>query len=340
MTYARIRDLELEIEELAYDRLVQATRRFERVTTVVVLRGGREEGRGEDVNYDAASHDALPQPALRGRETLQGLSRVLDGLDLDAGAGAGPMYSRDYRRWAFESAALDLALRQAGTSLGDAVGTEYRPVRFCVSTGYEIERWLAVEPELEFKLDATRAWTRERMAAMNATGRVRCVDMKAYYTWVDELPASDLYRDVVECFPDAVIEDALVSDETADILEPARDRLSWDSPIHSLADVDALPVEPRFLNIKPSRFGTLERLLECVDACRERGISMYGGGQFELGVGRDQIQELASLFYPDGANDVAPSAYNEGEPRAGLPRSPLPPPERPRGFAFGDRSRM
>ena len=28
----------------------------------------------------------------------------------------------DYRRWAYESAALDLALRQAGLPLGEAVG--------------------------------------------------------------------------------------------------------------------------------------------------------------------------------------------------------------------------
>jgi hypothetical protein len=53
---------------------------------------------------------------------------------------------------------------------------------------------------------------------------------------------------------------------------------------------------------------------------------MYGGGQFELGVGRRHIQVLASLFYPSGPNDVAPSEYNAGGPRAGLPRSPLPPP--------------
>ena len=56
---------------------------------------------------------------------------------------------------------------------------------------------------------------------------------------------------------------------------------------------------------------------------------MYGGGQYELGPGRPQIQRLASIFYPDGPNDVAPSDYNEGDPRAGLPQSPLPPSEGP-----------
>ena len=76
-----------------------------------------------------------------------------------------------------------------------------------------------------------------------------------------------------------------------------------------------------------ARFGTVRGLLETIEACEEREIKMYGGGQYELGPGRLQIQRLASVFYPEGPNDVAPSAYNEGEPREGLPQSPLPAPD-------------
>ena len=76
--------------------------------------------------------------------------------------------------------------------------------------------------------------------------------------------------------------------------------------------------------MKPSRFGKLERLLECIEYCDANGMRMYGGGQFELDVGRRQIQTLASVFYPGGPNDVAPSDYNTGAPRAGLPQSPFP----------------
>ena len=96
----------------------------------------------------------------------------------------------------------------------------------------------------------------------------------------------------------------------------------FDAPIHSLADVDALPCRPRWLNIKPSRFGTLERLFECIDACEARGVRMYGGGQFELGVGRRQIQALASLFYADTPNDVAPGDYNARRAAAGPAAEP------------------
>jgi len=86
------------------------------------------------------------------------------------------------------------------------------------------------------------------------------------------------------------------------------------------------------LNAKPSRFGFLRELLDFYDYCADRGIGLYGGGMFELGAGRGQIQHLASLFYPDAPNDVAPGGYNEREPRPGLPASPLPAPGNEPGF--------
>jgi hypothetical protein len=176
-------------------------------------------------------------------------------------------------------------------------------------------------------------WDRALMERLAAIDRVRVLDLKAYYrnTSVDLAPDPALYRLVAECFPDVVIEDAWLEDGCREALAGAEDRLSFDAPIHSWADVGKLPLEPRWLNIKPSRFGTLQGLLECIEECEARGIRMYGGGQFELGPGRRQIQRLASVFYADAANDVAPSEYNEGSARAGLPPSPLPSPEGP-GF--------
>jgi hypothetical protein len=237
--------------------------------------------------------------------------------------------SVDYRRWAFESAALDLALRQAGRSFADAVGRVYRPVRFVASTRSEIEPYLALNPDLEFKLDVEADWDRSLMERLAATGRVRVLDLKAYYrgTSVDLVPDPELYRGAAETFPDAVIEDPWLEDGCREALAGAEGRLSFDAPIHSWRDVEKLPLEPRWLNIKPSRFGTPGQLLECIEECEARGIRTYGGGQFELGPGRRQIQRLASAFYADAPNDVAPSAYNEGPAREGLPASPLPEPD-------------
>ena len=286
-----------------------------RVTTTVVLDGDGAAGEGEDVTYDAAAHDDFPaELMLAGTWSLDDLSRRLDDFALE-----------DYRRWAFESAALDLALRQADASLGEVIGRPYRPVRFVASTRADVWPWLENDPGLEFKLDATKEWDAELMRRLAALDRVRVVDLKAYYrgTRVDLEPDPDFYRAVAAAFPDVVIEDAWLEDGCLEALAGAEDRLSFDAPIHSLADVDALPVEPKWLNVKPSRFGTARRLLECIETCLERGIRLYGGGQYELGEGRGQIQRLASLFYADGPNDVAPSVYNEGGARPGLPRSPL-----------------
>ncbi len=141
-----------------------------------------------------------------------------------------------------------------------------------------------------------------------------------------------LYRRVAEGFPEAWIEDPALDEETDAVLEPHRARITWDAPIHSWADVEALPFAPRCLNCKPSRFGSVARLFEFYDRCAEHGIALYGGGQFELGVGRGQIQLLAGLFHPDGPNDVAPGGYNAPEPLAGLPVSPLDPRPAPTGF--------
>jgi hypothetical protein len=107
------------------------------------------------------------------------------------------------------------------------------------------------------------------------------------------------------------------------VLEPHRGRITWDAPIHSWADVQGLPFPPRCLNSKPSRFGSIAKLFEFYDRCADTGIELYGGGQFELNVGRGQIQLLASLFHPNGPNDVAPGGYNAATPVGGLPESPL-----------------
>jgi hypothetical protein len=325
----KLRGLDLNVEEVTKERKsVEVSTQFTRATTTVVLTGEGEQGRGEDVTYTAEDHDWFPELDPPGRTTLGELASQLDGLRLFE-AEPKMKASADYRRWAFESAALDLALRQNDLSLGAAVERQYNPVRFVVSTRGDAFAWLEHIPGLELKLDPENDWERPFMERLAATGRVRVLDFKAYYTGtpVDVVPDPVLYRAAVELFPDAVLEDASLDGECGEVLQGQEARMSFDAPIHSVADVRALPVEPGWLNIKPSRFGTVARLLECIEHCAAEGIHMYGGGQFELGVGRRHIQVLASLFYPDGPNDVAPREYNLGEPRPGLPQSPLPPPE-------------
>ena len=324
-----LRGLDLNVEEFTTERKsVDVSTQFTRVTTTVVLGGEGEQGRGEDVTYTAGDHDWFPNLEARGRTTLGELSAELEGLQLFELEPTMSAWA-DYRRWAFESAALDLALRQNDLSLGAAVKRDYHPVRFVVSTRGDAFGWLEHIPGLELKLDPENDWERPFMERLAATGRVRVLDFKAYYkgTAVDVVPDPVLYAAAVELFPDAVLEDASLDGECGAVLRGQEGRMSFDAPIHSAADVRALPIEPGWMNIKPSRFGTTARLLECIEHCAAEGIHMYGGGQFELGVGRRHIQVLASLFYPDGPNDVAPREYNAGDPRPGLPQSPLDAPE-------------
>ena len=61
---------------------------------------------------------------------------------------------------------------------------------------------------------------------------------------------------------------------------------------------------------------------------------MYGGGQFELGIGREHIHVLASIFYPEAPNDVAPRVYNQENIPENVPKSPLRPEENLRGLEW------
>lgn len=318
----RLAQFEVEIERLETEPRRLELSGFARATTTVVLHGRGQTGRGEDVTYEAAYHDVFPADLpITGRRTLGEYSDLVAQFDLP-----------EYTRWAFESAALDLALQQRGVSLGDAVGRQYRPVRFVVSTRASIAAWREHYPQLEFKIDPEVEWSRGLMEELAATRAIRVADLKGYYRGPGfSGPPADprLYRDVIEVFADAVIEDAEFTDETRPILRHASGRLSFDAPIHSVVDVEALEVRPRWLNIKPSRFGSCLRLFETLAYCEANGIQMYGGGQFELGVGRDQIQAVASLYYADAPNDVAPRDYNVPPPRPGLPTSPLAPRTQP-----------
>ena len=347
--YDRISELPLEIEDYDLEPLEQPiSPEFTRKTTVVHLRGDGHEGIGEDVTYSVDDQDALqaegPSLPLAGSHTLDSFSQLLERFGLWPQGPALEQF-RPYRRWAYESAALDLALRQSGTSLHAVMDLDPRPVTFVSSMRLgepasiePVQQWLDTYPRLRFKLDPTPTWDDALVSALVDTRAVDTLDLKGAYkgTPVDQDPDATLYARVAIAFPEAFIEDPALTEETDPVLEPHRSRITWDAPIHSVADIVGLPFPPRTLNFKPSRFGSWRALLEAYEHCGENEIGIYGGGQFELGPGRGQIQYLASLFHPDSPNDVAPRAYNEASPRPGLPKSPLEPAVDEVGFRWLD----
>jgi L-alanine-DL-glutamate epimerase-like enolase superfamily enzyme len=309
---------------------------------ILHLSDGTVEGLGEEVGGTMVDEDGsflalAPSLALAGSWTLGSFSDHVAGLDLWPEPPEWDMMRR-LRRWAFESAALDLALAQNGRSLAEALGRTPAPVRFVNSLGLgdppsfaTIGRRLERYPALRFKLDAQPSWSASLIAEVATTGAVDVIDFKGRYgiEVEDQAALLAMYREVVACFPEAILEDPHDLPEVAELLDPHAARVSFDAPIATAADITTT-----FVNIKPSRIGSVRALLDIYDHCEQAGVRMYGGGMGEREVARGQIELLASLFHPDNTNDVAPSPYNQADLPAALPRSPLVPGAPAPGFRW------
>jgi L-alanine-DL-glutamate epimerase-like enolase superfamily enzyme len=325
-------ELPLVVEGYALQRL-QGEPAFghDRGTDLVRLQGGGETGLGEDITTYLPEGSAAPELPLTGEWTLGSFCAHLAGVEQWTEEPPWDL-AHNWRNWAYESAALDLALRQAGTSIADALGRAPRPVRFVNSFGLgdppqfaTLRERLDRYPHLRFKLDAEPTWSRDLLEEVAGTGAVDTIDFKGQYGLEVKQPDAlvPLYEHVVELFPDAILEDPHDEPGIAEVLAPHADRVSYDAPIRSVADLDAVAIPPKTINVKPSRIGGIQPLLELYAHCDANGIRMYGGGMGELGVARGQIELLASLFHPDTPNDVAPTPYNDEHPADGLPPSPL-----------------
>jgi hypothetical protein len=345
--WPRVADLPLVVEACEYARLHRVLAlEFERVTTHVRLVGDGVDGLGEDVSIfredGTTLHEVRPALPLAGEWTLAAFCDHVATLEqwVEPPEYAGAVR---FRNWAFESAALDLALRQAGRALHEVLGLAPRPLRFVNSLGLgkepsiePVRRRLARSPGVRFKLDAEATWTPGLVDEVAATGAVDTIDFKGHYGIELEDPDAlgPLYDHVIAAFPDAYLEDPHDRPEIAERLGEHLDRVSYDAPIRSADDIGATPLAARVVNVKPSRIGSVRALFDVYARCAREGRPMYGGGMGELGVGRGQIELLAALFHPDAPNDVAPSAYNEDAPADGLPLSPLEPRPAATGFRW------
>src|SRR4051794_4682548 len=175
--FDQLADLPLTVDRYELEGLERdVSSAFTRLTTVIHLRGGDHEGLGEDVVYDALDHIAFqdqgPVHDFSGARTLGEFCELTHSLDLFPSEPVRPV-SRLYRRWSFESAALDLALRQSGVSLHEHLGIPPQEVHFVVSlrlgdppTIEPVRRRLESYPTLQFKLDPVNDWTEEIFAQL------------------------------------------------------------------------------------------------------------------------------------------------------------------------------
>lgn len=286
-----------------------------RPTAVVALAGGRQVGRGENVAWTpreqaafAAACAALELPP----ETAVGEVSELLRLHL-----ADP-----YGRAAVEGAAIDLALRQAGTNPFLLAERAPEPVAFCWSLGSRpdprpaVEEVLGADPEARLKLDVPAAgWPRGTWEFLARTGRVAVIDFKRE----GEL---DQVRLAHAWLPDAWIEDPPVEAATLDPSGPWRARVALDGYVLAVVDLDDPAIPPAAVNVKAPRVGGWLEALGCMETCRRRGWHAYVGGMFEVGVGRAQARVLAALWSPRAWNDLAPVRRSTSEPRASSPLAP------------------
>ena len=345
--WSLLADLPLHVDGYEVERLEAGPSwAFARVTSQVRLLGRGTDGLGEDVSLvdedSPGLFEAPPSLPLAGTWTLGGFCEFVSGLDQWPEPPDWEA-ARRFRNWAFESAALDLAVRQAGKPLHEVLGREPRPVRFVNSLGLgddpsteTIHRRLANHPTVGFKLDAAPAWSQELLDDLALTGAVQQVDFKGQYGLEveDEDALAVLYERVVAAFPEAILEDPHDLPAITAIVRPHEDRVAYDAPIHSAQDLATTPLRSRIVNVKPSRIGSLRGLFELYAHCEQHGLRMYGGGMGELGVGRGQVELLASLFHAHEPNDVAPTAFNATEPAPDLPQSPLEPRPAATGFRW------
>ncbi len=335
--WTAVKDLPIVIESYSFEALVPngPVDLEDYSTTELRLRGRGEEGAGEQVGMVGAQKELRESryPLVGEWATLADFVAHLDTIDMWP---EPPEYElmRNWRRWTFESAALDLALRQAGTSLPDVLGRVPRPVTFVNSFGLgdppdigKVAARRAMHPTVGFKLDVAPSWTQEIMDAVAAVDGVATIDFKGRYGLevADEAALIAMYRRTVATFPDVMFEDPHDLPAVRELMAPFADRVSYDAPITTVESIAATDIRARIVNIKPCRVGRLDELSRLYEHCASAGIRMYNGGMGELGVGRGQAQLLAGLFHPDAPNDIAPSDYNLDDPPTGLPPSPLDP---------------
>lgn len=343
----------------AHQLVLEGATSFTRTSTIVELHGGGHTGHGEDVAYSTDTQAKLPdafayRDDLAGTWTIGSLAAHLDAHPLHVPGGESWDDKPGYHRWAVESAALDLALRQRGSDLATLIGAQWQGVRTSLSMGLGdppsadiVRAWLERDASITFKLDVSQSWTPALVAQLATLGdAVATIDFKALYAgaWSDNDYPASLYAVIGRGIPGALLEDAKLSDEVLDALdENALGRLTWDYPITHPADVPGIDgssshvsdLRPRAINIKPSRFGSLERLLETIIRCEREGIPCYAGGQFELGVGRTHVQAIASLCFPDAPNDCAPVMFHGATPASDdVPLGPVVPPAGVTGFGW------
>ena len=257
--------------------------------------------------------------------------------------------SRRYRTWAFESAALDLALRQAGRSLADQLGRELRPLTYVVSmrlgafdsdepeTSEKMLRVLERYPGTRFKLDPTNTWSDALIEELAASGAVDSLDLKGQYkgTPVDVETDPELYAQADRGLPRRLARGPRPKRRDApDARAGARPRhLGRPDPLRrrrARARVGAAHGQHQAV----ARRARCSSSAAPTTSAPSAASAPTAAARPSWASGRDHIQYLAALFHPDTPNDVAPRGFNMPQLPDGMPASPIEIEPAATGFRF------
>ena len=352
--WAQISELPIEISEYELTGHDREFGDFTRPSTVVHLRGGGQEGIGEDVVYDVLDHiahrDAGPVLDLTAPTTLGEACRLLGELDLFPGAAPERDASRHYRRWAYESAALDLALRQNGLALWEVVERDPQPLRFVCSTrlgGFGEQRAQVVDrgdPQAARALPGARvqARPRERLGpgADRRDRRARAGAGARPEGHVQGHSGRRRHRSRALPRGGGEVPGGLPRGPRHQRPDPRGAGAARRTGSPGTRPCTRSPTSRRWRARRSTRSRRASaRSRSCwrsTSTATRNGIAIYGGGQGELQCGRGQIQYLASLFHASTPNDVAPSGYNDPAVPAGMPSSPMDPAQSETGFRWAE----
>ena len=323
---------------------------FLRKSTLIHLSGGGEQGTGEDVTYDAPDHDVLRAAGPRCRSPASGRSPRSASTSRAWTRPEPPQRepSRNYRVWAYESAALDLALRQSSTSLHRrswaASRDRSRSSARCGSTTPRRRPTSAASPSASSATrrcasnsTRRRTGTSDVITALIDSGSVDSFDFKGLYegTVVDAPRRSRLLpadrRDVPGRLDGGPQADP--GDRRGAAPAPRPDHLGRQHPRRRRrrrTPVRAADGQRQALALRTAARAVPDVRHLC--GARDRHVRRRA---VRARPGRGHIQLLASIFHPDTPNDVAPSGYNLVPPPDGLPASPLPVAAHETGLRWG-----
>jgi L-alanine-DL-glutamate epimerase-like enolase superfamily enzyme len=268
-----------------------------RPSSTIALAGRQQTGIGENVAWTRNDHRNFQRQINAEDYTHHGsLGSFLRAL--------GSILPDAYQRAAIESAAVDLALRQARTNLEELAESDFSDTRYVRSFAAshdplpELAAHREQNPGIGIKVDVHPAWEEETLERLASLGNISVLDFKHQGTRATQTA-------VAEALPTPWLEDpGQLGERPSGIL--AR-RFSLDAALTSGNPKDMLQrMNPAAVNLKVPRMGGVLALLEAAAFCEAGEKPFYLGGMFEVSVGRAQARELASLLAPHGPNDLAP----------------------------------